>query len=41
MPGSLTLNKLIDKQLSAEERLKIQKEESIFRAGKIATFNLN
>jgi hypothetical protein len=39
--GQPDLNKLIDKQLSAEERLKIQKEESIFRAGKIATFNLN
>ncbi|MFD0750726.1 zinc dependent phospholipase C family protein [Mucilaginibacter calamicampi] len=39
--GQPDLNKLIAKQLSTAERLKIQKEESIFKAGKIAPFNIN
>lgn len=36
--GQPDLNKLIAKQLSAEERLKIQKEEYVFKSGKIASF---
>lgn len=36
--GQPDLNKLIDKPLNAAERLKIQKEESVFKSGKIAAF---
>jgi hypothetical protein len=36
--GQPDLNKLIIKQLSVEERLKIQKEENVFKSGKIASF---
>ncbi|MGY3213851.1 zinc dependent phospholipase C family protein [Mucilaginibacter sp. HD30] len=39
--GQPDLNKFITEPLSKVDRLKIQKEESIFKAGKIATFNSN
>jgi hypothetical protein len=36
--GQPDLNKLIEKPLNAAERLKLQKEESVFKSGKIASF---
>lgn len=36
--GQPDLNKLIEKQLSAADRLKIKKEENVFKSGKIASF---
>jgi hypothetical protein len=36
--GQPDLNKLIEKPLNAVERLKLQKEENVFKSGKIASF---
>lgn len=38
--GQPDLNKLIAKPLSAAERAKLQKEENVFKSGKIASFDL-
>jgi hypothetical protein len=39
--GQPDLNKMIEHPLNTDEMRKIQKEEAIFRSGKIAAFNIN